>query len=189
MVTAASGPLLIVFAGLPGTGKTSVARELAERLGAVYLRIDTIEQAIQNSPGVTQAVNEEGYRVAYAVAEDNLRLGRVVISDSVNPVRESRDAWVEVAGRTCSKIIEVEILCSDVEAHRRRVEGRTADIAGLKLPTWEKVVAREYEPWNRDHLVIDTAGKTVADAVRELEGAIARELVAGANRRDGTGSV
>jgi predicted kinase len=97
-----------------------------------------------------------------------------VISDSVNPVRDSRDAWLAVAHRTGSRILEVEFVCSDVEAHRRRVETRRADIPGLKLPTWEKVVAREYEPWSRDHLVIDTAEKTVPSCTRELEVAIAR---------------
>jgi predicted kinase len=166
--------LLIVFGGLPGTGKTTIARELAWRLGAVYLRIDSIEQAIRNSPGVTQPVNEEGYRVAYAVAEDNLKLGRTVISDSVNPVRESRDAWLEVGRRSNSRVVEVELICSDTACHRARVETREADIRGLRLPGWEKVAAREYEPWDRDHVVVDTAGKSVLDSVHEVESAVGR---------------
>ncbi len=41
--------MLIVFSGLPGTGKTTIANDLAATTGAVYLRIDTIEQAIRNS--------------------------------------------------------------------------------------------------------------------------------------------
>ena len=167
-----SGPVLIVFSGLPGSGKSSIARELSARIEAVYLRIDTIEQAIRNSPGVSQAINEEGYRVAYALAGDNLRLGRTVISDSVNPVQESREAWMELGRLTSSFFIEVEVVCSDSAAHRWRVETREAGIPGLKLPTWEEVVAREYLPWNRDHIVIDTAHKTVPDSVDELQAAI-----------------
>jgi predicted kinase len=166
------GSVLIVFGGLPGTGKSSIARSLAARIDAVYLRIDTIEQAIRNSPGVPQAVNEEGYRVAYAVAEDNLRLGRTVISDSVNPVQTSRDSWMEVSRVTNSFFLEVEVVCSDAESHRQRVETREAGIAGLKLPTWEEVLAREYQPWNRDHIVIDTAHKAVPECVGELRTAI-----------------
>jgi predicted kinase len=80
-----SKPVLVVFGGLPGTGKSGIALGLAARMSAVYLRIDTIEQAIRNSPGVRQATNEEGYRVAYALAEDNLRLGKAAISESFVP--------------------------------------------------------------------------------------------------------
>lgn len=40
--------MLIVFSGLPSTGKTTVASDLATRTSAVYLRIDTIEQAVQH---------------------------------------------------------------------------------------------------------------------------------------------
>jgi hypothetical protein len=42
---------LIVMAGLPATGKTTIARELARPLGAVHVRIDTIEHAIRQSGG------------------------------------------------------------------------------------------------------------------------------------------
>lgn len=41
--------MLIVMGGLPGTGKTTLARLLAARIGAVHLRVDTIEQAIVRS--------------------------------------------------------------------------------------------------------------------------------------------
>jgi len=42
-----SSPLLIVFGGLPGTGKTTIARELTRRLAATYLRIDMIERRLR----------------------------------------------------------------------------------------------------------------------------------------------
>jgi predicted kinase len=85
--------MLIIFGGLPATGKTAIAQELARQIGAVYLRIDSIEQGIRDSGVVSQALNDAGYRIGYAVAEDNLRLGRTVIADSVNPLRLTRDAW------------------------------------------------------------------------------------------------
>jgi predicted kinase len=163
--------MLIIFSGLPGVGKTTVARELAHNIGAVYLRIDSMEQAILAS-GIASQPLDAGYRVAYAIAGDNLRLGRTVIADSVNPLQITRDAWVDIANRMQVGAIEIEVKCSDVREHRRRVESRIADIPGSRLPAWEEVVSREYHPWDREHLVIDTAGRTVEQSVNRIREAL-----------------
>jgi predicted kinase len=165
---------LIILGGLPGTGKTAIALELARQLSGVYLRIDSIEQAIRDSGDASRTLDDAGYRVGYSVAEDNLRLGRTVIADSVNPLQLTRDAWIGVASRAETPAIEVEIICSDPQQHRERVETRIADIEGLRLPTWKEVVAREYEPWEREHIVIDTAGRSVSESVTELRSALAK---------------
>lgn len=160
--------MLIIFGGLPATGKTMIARELARQIGAMHLRIDSIEQALRDSGAVPEPLNDVGYRIGYAIAEDNLRIGRTVVADSVNPLACTRDAWVEVANRARVNAFEIEVQCSDLNQHRRRVETRSSDIPALRLPTWEEVLSREYQPWNREHLVIDTADCTVDKSVRVI---------------------
>jgi predicted kinase len=164
--------MLIIFGGLPGVGKTTVARELARQLGAVHIRIDSIEQAILDSGMVSSPLNDAGYRVGYAVAGDNLRVGRTVIADSVNPIAISRDAWVEVASCAQVRAVEIEVVCSDTNEHRRRLETRITDFPRSPPLTWHEVISREYHTWNREHVVIDTSLLSVEQNVTILRGAM-----------------
>ncbi len=110
----------------------------------------------------------DGYLAGYAIAADNLSLGRTVVADAVNPIDLTRDAWRTVGERAGVPVVEIEIACSDRAEHRRRVETRVADIDGLVMPTWQNVLDRDYRPWTRDRLVVDTAGRTPEDCVEEI---------------------
>jgi predicted kinase len=157
--------MLIVLSGLSGTGKTTIARQLARGLAAVYLRIDSIEHSLRRA-GWTVA--SEGYSVAYAIAEDNLRLGRIVVADSVNPWPLTRNEWRAVAERSGVSAMDIEIVCSDADEHRQRVESRVADIEGHILPTWQEVLERDYRPWDSERIVIDTSRLSVELSVRTI---------------------
>jgi predicted kinase len=157
---------LYIFSGLPGTGKSELAKFLSEKYGAVYLRIDTIEQTLRDN-GISE-VEGKGYEIAYKIASDNLMLGLPVVADSVNPLEITRKAWRNVATNSGCKYYEIEVICSDKEEHKQRIESRTTDIEGLKLPTWNDVINRNYETWTRERIVIDTAGKSITDSQVEL---------------------
>jgi predicted kinase len=161
--------MLIVLSGLPGVGKTAIARALAVAISAVHLRIDSIEQALR-ACGVD--VEEEGYAVAYAIAEDNLRLGHTVIADCVNPWSLTRDEWRSAGERAGARVVEVEVICSNIEEHKRRVETRSTDIKGHRLPTWSEVLERDYRPWDRERMILDTAQLDVRECVRTIEAAV-----------------
>jgi predicted kinase len=169
-------PTLVVVSGLPATGKTTVSRAAAKRADATYVRIDTIEDAIvrfaareDSGEGLHHAVSWGlGYDVAYAIAGDLLRQGAHVFAECVNPMKITRDAWRRVADATGAYLVEVELVCSDPAEHERRATERTVDIPGLFLPTWADIQDREYEPWDRPHVVLDTAGTPTEDTIDSL---------------------
>jgi predicted kinase len=162
--------MLIIFGGAPGSGKTTLARLLARRLAAVYLRIDTMDHPIMQVYG--EDIEDLSYKVAYGLAADNLALGHTVIADCVNDVNITRNAWRDVGLRAGVPTVELEIVCSDTAEHRRRVETRVTDIPGFVLPAWEKVCNRWTEPWPREHVIVDTAGRAAEDCVAELTAAL-----------------
>ena len=162
--------MLIIFSGPPAAGKSTIARRLAPRLRAVWLRIDTLETPIMAAYG--DDIADVGYRAAYGVAEDNLRLGHIVIADCVNDITITRDAWRAVAERAGTPAFELEVLCSDQDEHCRRVETRVVDVPGVSLPSWPAILARRAEPWTSPHLVIDTAGREIEDCVAQVMAAL-----------------
>ena len=159
-------PTLFIFAGLPATGKTTLAQHLASDLRAVYLRIDTIEQALRDLCDFR--VEGEGYRLAYRVAAENLRLGISVVADSCNPIELTRREWEDIAQVEGAEYVNIEVVCSDSAEHRRRVESRASSVPNLKLPTWDEVVDREYHSWSVPRVAIDTAGSSPETTYKKL---------------------
>jgi predicted kinase len=159
-------PRLLIFAGLPGSGKSTLAKALAREIGATYLRIDTIEQGLRDLCSLV--VTGEGYGLAYRIAADNLRLGQSVVADACNPIDVTRRAWEQIAREAGVPFVNVEVVCSDQDEHRARVESRAPEVVGLRLPTWLDVQRREYDDWTVQRVVVDTAGRGVDASLREL---------------------
>lgn len=148
--------MLILLSGLPGVGKSSLARAFCAGGRAVHLRVDTIEGAVTSSclrvdRDDPAGLGDVGYRVAAAQARELGAAGHVVLGDAVNAVPEARAAWGEPA-------LVVEVVCSDRALHRARVEGRRARTPpGTYTPDWPAVEARPWVPWDRPVLRLDTA--------------------------------
>ena len=149
-------PVLAVFAGLPGVGKSTLAGQVAVALPAAVLAVDTADHAL-----LRRGVNLEtqtAHEMVAALAEDQLRLGHSVIIDAVNQTRQIRQLWVELAERAAVALRVVEVICSDDAEHRRRVEARFRNRDHDGIPDWVRVLERqaEYEPYLGPRLVVDT---------------------------------
>ncbi|CAN7611599.1 AAA family ATPase [Paenibacillus sp. LjRoot56] len=158
--------MLYIFSGLPGTGKSTLSAALAGKIRATYLRVDVVEQAMRDTG--TWINGPAGYIVCYETASHNLRLGLDVVADTVNPIHETRQSWRDVAQSLGIPFVEIEVVCSDEREHRRRITTRLTDIPGFALPTWDEVKTRQYDVWDRDHIIIDTAHQTVAESLMTL---------------------
>lgn len=110
------------------------------------------------------------YGIAEAIADENLKVGVSVVVDAVNPVEAAREMWRRLGERRQVPLTFIECLCSDLLVHRNRIEARVRGIPGMPEVTWQRVEERraEYEPWNDDRIVLDTARESQEHLVRRV---------------------
>jgi predicted kinase len=153
--------VLIAFAGLPGTGKSTLASLVAQELSAVVLTIDAFVASLERA-GIPEfpELGRASYAAAATAAEAALRAGHTAVIDAVNGFQAGRDLWRELAERTGSELRFVEVVCTDESEWRRRLEERGDDL--------DEVRAREYAPFVEERLVVDTSGRAPAEAAGEI---------------------
>lgn len=168
-------PVLVVTAGLPGSGKSTIAEIIAGRLGATAISVDPIEAAILKA-GIDsdQPTGLAAYLVAERMAEQVLASGQSVIVDAVNAVEPARLQWRDLADRCGVKLRVVETVCSDDELHQQRLARRTGLIAAYAV---EQSI-EEYSEWkgasaSLPRITLDTSrplGENIDAALAFLEG-------------------
>lgn len=168
--------MLIVMAGLPGMGKSTIAAELASGRRCALLSVDPIEAAMWRA-GVerTQPTGLAAYVVAEELAREQLLVGNDVLVDAVNDVDEARGQWKALASSLSTPLAFIEVFCSDPATHRRRLQDRRRGIAGFPEPTWESVLARRehLQRWSDMRLRLDSLRplhETAADAIAFVDG-------------------
>lgn len=149
--------VLVSFSGLPGVGKTTIAKKLALLTDSTHLRVDSVKAALKRSTLQIHPAEDAGYLAIASIALDNLLLGNDVIADTVNPTAMTRKLWTDTASRGKSALVNVEVICESKDLHRHRIESRKSDVEGLVVPNWQKVTGRNFEEWQEDRLVADTS--------------------------------
>ena len=144
-----------MLSGLPGVGESPLARAFCAGARAVHLRADTIDAAVMRSSLAPSSAEEVGTVVAAAQAEEMLVPGHVVLADAVTGEPEAHAIWDAVPGQAAT----VEVVCSDVDVHRARVERRRAETPpdACSVPDWPAVASRRWVAWDRPTLRLDSA--------------------------------
>lgn len=171
-----SSPLLVVCTGPPGTGKSTIAAEVARHDSATVLAWDWAMGALTWCAPVQDALaslDHETYRrvgwsLLWNLAEAQLRLGRSVVLDGVaraGEVSESR----ELARRLGARCVVVVTACENREDLRLRVENRDRAIPGWHELTWDHVVdfLGRWEPPDDADIVIDTSNDPDVAAIAD----------------------
>ncbi len=105
---------LIVFSGLPGTGKSRLAEVVGRELNIPVFAKDWLEAALLRS-GLEQSdkLGYAGYELLTTLAKRQLSMGQSVILDSVASFERIRVQWREMAAGYRVIWVVVECVCSD----------------------------------------------------------------------------
>ena len=152
---------LIVFSGLPGTGKSALAEAFGCELGIPVFAKDWLEAVLLRSNVVPAETEKQlgsvGYDLLTVLAERQLRLEQSVILDSVASTVAIRKIWRDLAQRYKADWRVIECICSDSAVHRERLEKRQRGIPGWHELEWSDVerVRGYYSLWEGERLVLD----------------------------------
>lgn len=161
---------VIIFTGLPGTGKSTLADQVARTVGAPAFAADWLMGALK--PALVKLDRAEYLAVRSellaTLVTRQLMLGQDAIVDAL--VSESQvAAWRETAARFSARWYLIECICSDEVIHRERIEGRIRGIPGWHEVGWDFVerMRAELSLLTAVRLTID-AMEPVADNLRRV---------------------
>jgi aminoglycoside phosphotransferase family enzyme/predicted kinase len=186
-----AGPLAVAISGLMGTGKTSLARTLAPRLGAEPLSSDVVRKELAGigpdeprrepwGEGIYgDAFHRRTYEVLHQRAAERLRGGKLVILDASYRDAAWRARAREMARAAGARFLLLETRCPE-DIVRRRLAARGAGPSDGRLELLE-VQRERFEPPleipGEERIVVDTSGAP-DEVVKAALGEVYRRLLA-----------
>ncbi len=178
---------LVLVGGLPGTGKSTLARALGDALEATVLRSDEVRKELAGLPAdapapagygegiYSAAATAETYRELLSRAEIALGMGEIVVLDASWSDRTHRDLARAVAHRTHAEVVELRCEVDPaVAAERIRARAARGGDPSDATPAVAAAMAARADPWP-EATTISTAedvSVTVARALDVLDAAI-----------------
>jgi aminoglycoside phosphotransferase family enzyme/predicted kinase len=142
--------VLVLVGGAPGTGKTTLARGLARRIGAAVLSSDDVRATLGQQDRYAPEAKDATYQELLARAGDALRHGYSVVADATWPTEAARGPARVLGTSTVSRVVELEcrlpVELAAARAQRRLDLGGDASEAGAAVA---RRLASEREPWPR----------------------------------------
>ncbi len=148
--------MLYIVCGLPGTGKTTLAKMIADETKSFVLNTDIIRRKIIDDPKYTEREKELIYNLLFEIAEKFLMTGKNVVLDGTFYREELRKKDKKMAERAKSKYKIIEVTCSEEiirkGMEKRKKKGSESD-ADFEI---YKKIKKQFEPVREKHIVLDT---------------------------------
>lgn len=157
---------LILIAGLPGSGKTTVARAFAQRSGAAHLNSDVLRKTLGMMGHYTAADKAHVYDALLAHTEAALLRGETVVVDSTFYKEAIRTPYEHLAQKYQIPLFWVEV-CAGEKSLRERLEQPRPDSEanyGVYL-----AIREQFEPLPDHRLILNTDDLTPEEAAAKIQ--------------------
>ncbi|SFU30020.1 adenylylsulfate kinase [Pustulibacterium marinum] len=166
------------FTGLSGSGKSTIANQVAQLLFQKGIRVytldgDNIRAGINKGLSFTPEDRKENLRRIAEVSKLFVDAGSVVIAAFVSPMISDRKMIEDIVGT--SDFLEVYINTSLEECERRDVKGLYKKARAGEIPNFTGISA-PYEPPVAPFITIETEKETVMSAAERVVAAIQTKL-------------
>lgn len=146
--------MIVLFCGLPGTGKSHLSRKLAEVTDAVCISSDSIRMKVLKERTYSDEEKKMVYGKMAEEAKNALLAGKKVIADATFYLRKNRKLMKEIAEETGSKFFIIHCTAPDDVVRKRMEKGRKYESeANFKIYL---KIKEDFEPICGKHLVLDT---------------------------------
>jgi predicted kinase len=147
---------LIIVCGLPGSGKTTHAKQLEQNLRAVRFCPDEWMNALEISLWDAEA-RERIEKLQWTLAQELLRLGQTVIIEWGTWARAERDA-LRNGARAIGAEVELHFLDASVDALFERIRGRNIESPPITMDDVVKWAAIFERPTADEMALFDGPG-------------------------------
>jgi adenylate kinase family enzyme len=151
---------VIAFTGLPGTGKSTLSERLARTIRTPAFAGDWMLGAI-TPYRILHHLDRDAYISLYDSILETLVVRQLMLDQSAITDGILNDATAArlgaIAAEHGAKLRIVECVCSDLDLHRSRVDGRVRGIPGWHEIDWDHVerMRTEYPPLTVERLQVD----------------------------------
>lgn len=164
-------PWVIWITGLPGSGKSTVATAVKEKIpDAVILRMDELRKIVTPEPTYSDIEREYVYRALVSTAKNLYELGHKVIIDATG----NKKSWRQLARELIADFLEVYLKCP-IEICIKREEARI-DTHKAPRKIYEKGkkgwpvpgIKAPYEEPEKPEIIVNTEKESPAEAAKKI---------------------
>ena len=157
-------PILIIVFGLPGTGKTTFATELAKELKIVHFNTDMIRHKLGKSGQYDTQTKSLIYKEMLRLTELELKEGNNVIVDGTFYKKSLREQYEKLANYYAAEVKRIEMRAAEAIVLERLSEARRYSEADQ---TVYQIITGEFEAEDKPVQVLYSDKQEIGEMVEE----------------------